>query len=239
MNINVGILEDNPITARDLSEILEENNISVIKVFATAEEALRQVDQLPIDVWMVDVKLKGDMTGIDFVRALNEAGSCPYVFLTANSDRQTIDEVISTHPASFLTKPFDDKDVVIAIELAFRKSLDQQTPSGQGQKKLSFVFLKSGTRFIKVPLEQIQYLEADGSYCKVVTVNKEYILSCNLNHFSTNVNNGDFLRIHKSFAVNLDCITGMDNDYIFVEDKPLPIGRVYKTEVKQVLKRFS
>ncbi len=239
MKINVVILEDNPITAQDLKEILIENDINVLQTFYAAEDALNNASNLQADIWLVDIKLKGQMTGIEFASQIGEFSKSPIIFLTANSDKNTVEEAISTGPASFLTKPFDDKDVIIAVELAFKKHIlahQQNINSGQ---QLPFVFLKSGKKFTKVPIEKISFLEADGSYCKVVTDDQEFTLSCNLNHFSSNISNGSFLRIHKSYAVNVDCITGIDNDYVFVDEKALPIGRVYKNEVKNMLKKFS
>lgn len=237
MKINVAILEDNPITAQDLKEILEDNNIQVTKTFYTAEDAINEIDSTLADIWLVDIKLKGQLTGIDFAKELAAKKQVPFVYLTANSDKDSVEKAISTDPASFLTKPFDDKDLVIAIELAFKKNLNNNTRNNTNE--LPFVFLKSGNRFMKVMFDKIHYLEADGSYCKVVTEDKEYTLSCNLNHFSSNINNGSFLRIHKSYSVNVESISGLDNDYVYVLNRDLPIGRVYKNDVKSLLKKFS
>ncbi len=237
MKINVAILEDNPITAQDLKEILEDNNIQVTKTFYTAEDAINEIDSTIADIWLVDIKLKGQLTGIDFAKELTSKKQVPFVYLTANSDKDSVEKAISTDPASFLTKPFDDKDLVIAIELAFKKNLNNNTRNNTNE--LPFVFLKSGNRFMKVMFDKIHYLEADGSYCKVVTEDKEYTLSCNLNHFSSNINNGSFLRIHKSYSVNVESISGLDNDYVYVLNRDLPIGRVYKNDVKSLLKKFS
>ncbi|MCR9249204.1 MAG: response regulator [bacterium] len=237
MKINVAILEDNPITAQDLKEILEDNDIQVTKTFYTAEDAINELDSTPADIWLVDIKLKGQLTGIDFAKELTSKKQVPFVYLTANSDKDSVEKAISTDPASFLTKPFDDKDLVIAIELAFKKNLNSNTRNNTND--LPFVFLKSGNRFMKVMFDKIHYLEADGSYCKVVTEDKEYTLSCNLNHFSSNINNGSFLRIHKSYSVNVESISGLDNDYVYVLNRDLPIGRVYKNDVKSLLKKFS
>ncbi len=238
MQITVVILEDNPITAQDLREILQENGIKVLKTFFSAEDALKEWDKIPADLWLVDIKLKGELTGIDFAKSISEASEVPFIFLTANSDKHTVDEAIAIGPASFLTKPFDDKDVVIAIELAVQNSVNKK-PIVAPPNQLPFVFLKNGNKFTKVALDHISYLEADGSYCKVITEDQEYTLSCNLNHFSSNINNGSFLRIHRSYSVNVDSISGIDSDYIYVNEKTLPIGRVYKNEVKQILKKFS
>ncbi|MFY0687342.1 MAG: response regulator [Cyclobacteriaceae bacterium] len=239
MSIEVLIVEDNPLTAQDLSEQLTENGMTVVGIANSAEKARELFEEYTPDVLLVDIKLKGEETGIDFVKGLN--GEKPIIYLSANSDNETVDEALMTNPSTFLTKPFDEKDVKIAIELAFNKhsqQLIENERSNNHQGDLP-VFLKSGNRYEKVRVDDITYLEADGSYCKVMTKQKEFLIAGNLNSFNRQIGNNKFVRVHRSFVVNLNAVSGMDNDYIFVGDQSIPVGRSYKPEVKAVFRRFS
>lgn len=236
MKIGVFILEDNPITARDLKEIIELQNMEILGVCYSGEEAMDVIHNIHPDILLVDIKLKGPMTGIEFVHQVSELRNIPVVYLTANSDRQTVKSAIETVPAAFITKPFDEKDLVIAIELAF-KNHAAKSISANGHSKTPYIFIKGTDQFEKVAIDDIHYLEAEGSYSKVFTYNKEYLLSGNLNQYKNLCQN--FLRIHRSYIVNINNITGIDSNHVFVKEKALPIGRSHKDQIKDVLKKFS
>ena len=69
----------------------------------------------------------------------------------------------------------------MAVELAFKNYNEQMVR--QKKDVLPYIFIKNGTRFEKLDMNEIRYLEADGSYCKITTAEKEYVLTGNLNHF--------------------------------------------------------
>ncbi len=237
MKIKVLIIEDNPITAQDLSEILEDQGMIVSAIAKNKKEASESLKTTQPDVLLVDINLKDGDDGVDFVEEVSLTNKTPVIYLTANSDKATVDRAFKTKPASFLTKPYDDKDVVIAIELAFNNHcndvLVSEVPS------TPFIFLKNGKRFEKVPIENINYLQAEGSYSKFVTTDKEYFLSGNLNNISNKLQNPSFLRIHRSYVVNIENITGLDADYVFIGEKNIPISRSYKEEVNRILRKIS
>ncbi|MGL1888332.1 MAG: LytTR family transcriptional regulator DNA-binding domain-containing protein [Reichenbachiella sp.] len=235
MSIRVAVIEDNPITSQDLQEILAENGMQVCGSYYSAEDALKGIPQQIPDILLVDIKLKGELSGIDLATQLE--GEFPIIYLTSNSDKETVAKALKTQPASFLTKPFDTKDVLIAIELAVNNYSENH--SIENKTYLPFIFLKEKEIFEKVPVDNILYLEADGSYCKFVTSEKEYLLTGNLNHICQQLNPQTFKRIHRSYTININQITGLDNDYVFFDKLNLPIGRTYKAELKTILKRFS
>ena len=241
MNVSVLIIEDNPITAQDLSEILQENDMEVMGIQNSAEGALKVIETNPPDVLLVDIKLKGQMSGIDLVNDIRHKYELPIVYLTANSDKETVNKALETQPASFLTKPFEDRDVLIAVELAFKKQFSKMNRREGSKKTFPYVFLKSGSRFEKVKIDDIMFLVADGSYSKVITSEKEYILTGNLHQFINQIGDlgENFLRVHRSYLVNVNAISGLDNDYIFIDDISLPIGRSHRNTVKDVLRRIS
>ncbi len=233
--MSVLILEDNPITAQDLKEILEAEDIEVLKVCHSAEQALSSLDSCDPDILLVDIKLKGTMTGIEFVERISSDQPKPVIYITANSDNETVKRAIETRPASFLTKPFDEKDVIIAVELAFSKFYGSENTDEVPNKHL---FLKDGGKFDKVKIADINYLQAEGSYCKVYTDTKQYLLTCNLNSFHKKLDS-EFVRIHRSYAINSSKITSVNSDKVFIGDDSFPVGRSHKDELKRILSKFT
>ncbi len=237
MKIKVLIIEDNPITAQDLSEIITAQGMQVSALAKDKSEAKKALEKTEPDILLVDINLKNGDDGVEFIEEAIPMNKKPVVYLTANSDKSTVDRAFKTKPASFLTKPYDEKDVVIAIELAFNNHCTDVFVSKASDT--SFIFLKNGKRYEKVPIESIHYLQAEGSYSKFVTSNKEYFLSGNLNNISNKLQNPSFLRIHRSYVVNIDSITSLDNDYVFIGEKNIPISRSYKEDVNKILRRIS
>lgn len=238
MQIKVLIIEDNPLTSQDLKEIIQGKGILVTQIVKNNCEALEAIENNQPDILLVDINLHGGDNGIELVENLPSDKKIPTIYLTANSDSETVSRALKTKPASFLTKPYDDRDVLIAIELAFENYYNDAIVNSPSSE-VSCIFLKSGNRFEKVRLEDINYLQAEGSYTKFITTKKEYTLSGNLNNTSEKIGNPSFLRIHRSYVVNIENITGLDNDYVFVNDKNLPISRSYKEEVSKVLRKIS
>lgn len=237
MNIKVLIIEDNPLTAQDLREIIVENGMQVIASARNKQEAREAFKATTPDILLVDINLKDGDDGVDFVNEISSEVKIPVVYLTANSDKETKERAFKTKPSSFLTKPYDDKDVIISLELAFSNHcsevLEDELP------KTSFIFLKNGGKFEKVGIQSIDYLQAEGSYSKFITREKEYFLSGNLQNISNKLKNPSFLRVHRSYVVNIDNITGVDSDYVFFGDKNIPISRSYKENVNRVLRKIS
>ncbi len=230
------IIEDDPITSLDLKETLIDEGMDVIGIARSVVQAKELIGKNTPDALLVDINLEGDDDGIDLVRSL--LFPLPVVYLTANSDEQTVKRAMGTNPGSFLTKPYDERDVFIALELAF-KNHNRESLGINENKPKPFLFLKNGNRFEKVKISEINYLKAEGSYTKFVTENAEYMLSSNLNTVSSKIDTGNFMRIHRSYVVNIENVTGLDNDYVFFGEENIPISRNYKEDVGRILKKIS
>ena len=238
MDVKVLIIEDNPLTSQDLKEIILEHGMHVTDVTKNTSEALASIQNQKPDILLVDINLKDGDDGVELVQNLPDKEQFPVIFLTANSDKETVERALKTQPASYLTKPYDDRDVIIAIELAFNNFCNRIISEAK-LPSTPFIFLKAGNKFEKVNMDDIQYMRAEGSYTKFFTTHKEYTLSGNLNNTSGKIGHPSFIRIHRSYVVNIENINSIDNDYVFVGDINLPISRSYKEEVSKVLRKIS
>jgi transcriptional regulator with GAF, ATPase, and Fis domain len=111
------IVEDEFAVANELQEIVEKAGYEVTGSAFTVGEARDLIlDQRP-DLVLLDIYLSGPLTGIDLARDLNEAG-IPFVFVSANTNSSVMGEVKTSKPYGFLVKPFREKDVLVALEIA-------------------------------------------------------------------------------------------------------------------------
>jgi DNA-binding LytR/AlgR family response regulator len=237
MEIKVLIVEDNPITAQDLEEILTENGIIVVGTARTGNQAINKSRDLNPDILIMDIKLDGDKDGIKAVQEIYKTDYYPVIYLTANTDREHVEKAYATSPVAFLSKPFDHNDLIRAIELAFVNHYKQVFNISQIPEMNKSIFLKNGDKYEKIAIEEIQMINADGSYSKVVTKNQTYSISLNLQNLGDRIENPLFFRLHRSHIVNLNCITGFDNQHVFIDDLTVPYSKNYREDLMKVLRK--
>ena len=112
------IVEDEFAVANDLRLIVERAGYSTSGPAYSVTEALEISQQQRPDLVLLDIHLQGPQTGIDFARYLN-VEQIPFVFVSANTNTIVLDEVKDTQPYGFLVKPFREKDVLVALEIAY------------------------------------------------------------------------------------------------------------------------
>jgi DNA-binding NtrC family response regulator len=112
------IVEDQFIEANNLQEMLETAGYRVSGIARSVAKALAIIGQHKPDLVLLDIFLQGPLTGIDLAKILRER-NIPFVYLSANSNRNTLEAAKATHPYGFLVKPFREKDVLVMLEIAW------------------------------------------------------------------------------------------------------------------------
>jgi chemotaxis response regulator CheB len=115
------IVEDEPLAAQNLREILTELSYVVVGSVSSGEEAIRAAAQSSPDLTLMDIKLAGKMSGIQAARQIREAFQVPVLFVTAHGDLVTLTAVKATDHYGYLVKPFHSVSVQAAVELALDK----------------------------------------------------------------------------------------------------------------------
>lgn len=129
------IVEDEFIVANDLATILKRNRYRISDIAGSYQDALRSVKQKTPDLALLDIQLKGKETGIDIGKRFLEL-QIPFIYVSANSNKAILEEVKTTKPLGFLVKPFREKDVLVAIEIAL--SLYKDTEQYKNQQDIAF-----------------------------------------------------------------------------------------------------
>jgi len=236
--IKVIIVEDEPVVAFDLKRQLEKTGLKVIEVFESGEEILAYLkDELP-DIILMDVRLYGSLDGVDTAHEINKKYNIPILFLTANTDTDTFNRAKLTFPHAFLSKPFRIKDVMHAIDLALE--IDDQ-PSGQDQSEKYLpdrVFIRTNDYLQKVMYEDILYIEAEGAYTKIVTAEKDFLISQTLKIIVSKIQVPFLLKVHRSFIVNTQNVDKISEGYVCIGDHRIPVSRAHRDELNRVFNVF-
>lgn len=112
------IVEDEPAIAEDLKDILLDHNYKVAGIANTYDQAMDKLASREIDLVFLDIALKGNGSGLDIAKIINEKYQLPFIFLTSFSDNDTIKDVVNLKPSGYLVKPFKERDLAPAIEVA-------------------------------------------------------------------------------------------------------------------------
>ncbi len=236
--ISVLIIEDEPIIAADLEDRLHEMGYETAGPFSYGEEAVEWFSMNNVDIVLMDIQLSGQMDGVETAYKIQEIRSVPLVFLTSNADPLTFARAKKTHPAAFLTKPFRGKDLQHSIELAISRSEPEpdipetKVEIGSSNWFGDRVFIKFKDRMIRIFLADILWIEADDYYCRLITLDKEYLITQTLKQLGeTLAVVPGFLRIHRSYIVNSNHIEEIGDLFVVIHKKQIPISKSAKEEL--------
>lgn len=116
------IVEDEAIVAWDLQSRLESFDYEVPAIAHSGEQALKLAAEHPPDLVLMDIKLRGEMTGVEAAEKLRCQSGTPVVFLTASADNEIVQQAKQAEPLGYLLKPYQERDLRIAMEIALYKA---------------------------------------------------------------------------------------------------------------------
>jgi two-component system, NtrC family, response regulator AtoC len=127
------IVEDERITAEDIQEILTHLGYIVTAVVSTGADAIREAERTRPDLVMMDIRIKGDIDGIETAREIRERFDIPAVYLTAHADRETLERAKLAEPLGYLVKPFQEAELQASIEMALHKQKADRLVKQKGE----------------------------------------------------------------------------------------------------------
>ncbi len=135
--INILLVEDEPILAMDLADRLEEEGYRVVGIASNGRKALELYQTNPVDLVLCDIVIKGDWDGIETVHHLLARRSVPIIYLTAMTDREMLERAKHTYPAAYLNKPFQLASLRNAIELAIHNAAERSVVALANEWKIT------------------------------------------------------------------------------------------------------
>lgn len=245
-SIRVLIVEDEPIIAADLEDRLMEMGYDVAPPCDSGEAALLFLQKETVDLVLMDIQLSGKLDGIETAQKLLETNPLPVIYLTSNTDDATFARAKNTLPAAFLTKPFRGKDLMHAIELAISTAAKQRPSASETNHADTSAYLFNDRLFVKVKdrmlrifFQDILWLEADDYYCKLMTAEKEFLIGHTLKQMGEVLEHiPEFMRVHRSFIVNLANVEEIGEGYLLVKSRQIPLNKTSKDELYNRLQKI-
>lgn len=223
MQKRILIVEDNFIIAEDIKSLLESFGYFVVAIVDKAENALAILKTETVNLILIDIVIKGELSGIDLAEIVTANYTIPFVYLTSNSDKATIEKAIIHKPKAYIVKPFNELDIFTNIRLAL--SEEKET---NAKKTSNFFMIKVSGRFVKIAIDDFLFAKADGNYLEITTPKKSYLTRMNFRELLTSAVSERFFKIHKSYVINLANVISFSTESVILQNHSLPLGRVYR-----------
>ena len=238
------LIEDEFILASELAETLELEGYDVVLTADNGQEALDFYQANEVDLVLCDININGDWDGIETVMRLLEIKQVPIIYLTAFTDKDTLERAKLTFPAAYIPKPYHITNLRMAIELAINnfavkirnnlKILKDLTIENHSKEMFlqvnNDIFIKQNYQFVKFSLKEILYLEADNIYTNIITMQKKYVIRQSIGNVHDRLPMKNLIRVHRSFVLNINKIDSFNEYEVVVQGHVIPISRTYKDE---------
>ena len=238
--LKIGIVEDELVIARTILNTLDELGYSHCGPAISYTEAIEMLENNKPDLVLLDIQLSGKKDGIDVAQKINELYQIPFIFLTANSDAETIDRAKKVKPHAYIVKPFNKEELFAAIEIAFSNFTGNRSNTKPGDAASwhtkDYMFVKDGYVFRKIFFNEIIYLESDANYVTIhLQSQKKIMIRSTLNDFIEQVDQKLFIRVHRSYSVNINKIEDIFPTEITIQGFKIPIGKSYREGLFKIL----
>lgn len=228
MTIRCIIVDDDELSRNIMEDLVKENEeLELVKTCSDAIEAFNVLKNEEIDLIFLDVDMP-KMTGIDLLKSLEVIPQV--VLITAHSEFAA--QSYEYNVTDFIVKPISHARFITAVEKAKKNLLK---PSISGGTSVQTIFIKTDSRLVQVYTKNILYIEALGNYVNVYTTNGKYIVLSTMKDIESRLSVPDFMRVHRSFIVRVDKIESIEDNFIHINQKNIPIGKNYKDDLMHSL----
>lgn len=224
------IIDDEPLAIEIIETYLQKiDNKEIIGKFTNPVKALAFLTNHTVDLVFLDIQMP-NLTGIDLVKSIKKLPQ--FIFTTAYP--QYALEGFDLNATDYLVKPIPFPRFLQAVSKAetYHKSRENLT-----QIPNDFIFVRSEYENVKIAVEEITYIEGLKDYIKIFTENstKATLTLMSFKEILEKINHPNFLRVHRSFIVNVSQIDSLQKSRIIIGEKYIPIGETYKEKVLESL----
>jgi DNA-binding LytR/AlgR family response regulator len=231
MKISCIIVEDIQIAADFLRKFCEKSDLVEVKGhFMNVTDALEFLEQERVDLLFLDVEMPG-ANGFDLLDRLTYS---PKIILTTSKTEYAFN-AFQYHVDDYLKKPFTYKRFMEAIEKLRQQQASEASPAttfaSAPQPDSDFLFIKAEDKLIKLRKDDILFLESMRDYVKFVTPGKSYVTYSTLKNMEEKLIGQTFLKVHRSYIVNINKIDDIRGNTIYVLGNQIPIGKGHKEDL--------
>lgn len=220
MKLSCIIVDDEAIARKSIETLCQKSEqLELVKVCENAEQALEYLQENQVDLIFLDVEMPG-LTGIQL---MDKISTDQQVILTTAKIEYAF-EAFEYHVTDYLKKPIS----YYRFEEAVKKAVDIHVKIKNVQKTSNSIYIKEDGRLVRVPLDNILYVENAGDYVCIQTTYGKHIVYGTIRGIDERLPKTKFLKVHRSYIVNLDKIKDIEETTLVIDRKVIPISRAHK-----------
>ncbi len=227
MNIKCLAIDDEPLALKQIESYIEKTPFLEAVAFChNAFEAMDILSQKEVDLLLVDINMP-DLNGIDLVKSLSVKPKI--IFTTAYSEYAL--EGFQVDAVDYLLKPISYPNFLKAVnKVKNRLELEEKAHSNEKPMEEENLYVKADYKLVSIHIPEILYIESANEYIKIVLENGESVTTfMRLKSIEAELPQDRFMRVHRSFIVNLTKIKAVDRNRIMINSKiKIPVGDLYK-----------
>ena len=193
--------------------------------FNSSTEALKKINNLSIDLVFLDIEMPV-MNGFEFLERLKINTQ---VIIVSQNPKYALD-AFEFNVTDFLLKPYNKNRFEIAVSKALEKAKTIEVNNQESK-----LVIKHNLKKVELNIHNIDWIEALGDYVKVVTAERNYVVLSTMRAFHKKIDSEKFIRIHKSYIVNLKMVERYNHEFVEIRDKKIPISRSKNLELDKLL----
>lgn len=234
MKLNCVIIEDEPLARNLITEYVKKvPSLNLLNAFSNPLEALEALRTLSVDILFLDVQMP-EITGISLLKVLKKR---PLVVLTTAYSEYAL-EGYELDVADYLLKPITFERFLKSVDKIMQRLEADPKPvitASETVASPAFVFVKDGTKLVKVRLDEILYVEGLKDYVTIHTTSQKITTLQRMKALEEQLPADKFIRIHNSYIVALDAIDVIQKNEVLIGSVSLPIGDTYRKSFKEFI----
>lgn len=225
-------IDDEPLALKQIASYIEKTPFLELKEsFESPIDAISFLQDNKVDLMFVDINMP-DLNGIDFVKSLDNPPKI--IFTTAYSEYAL--EGFKVDAIDYLLKPIDYATFLKASIKAEKRFSIQQKPKEELKIDNDFLFIKSEYKILRVKIEDIKYIEGMREYVRIHLTNEKPIMTLlSMKLVEQQLASNSFMRVHRSYMVNLNKISVIERNRIVFDKVYIPISDQHKEKFHQFI----
>lgn len=225
--MNCIIVDDDRMSRAVLEKCVNETAfLELVGQYSNAMDARVAISSKKVDLIFLDIEMP-EMSGLEFIQSFPDVPQI--IFVTSKTDYAV--EAFEYDVTDYVTKPVNYERFLKAAEKARRI---HDVFEGENTGGMDF-FVKCDSKMVKINLNELNFVEALGDYVRLITNDKKYTVLSTMKAFDAKLPSDIFMRVHKSFIINLRKIERIEKNVVHIDDLRIPISRTYKQGLKKRL----
>ena len=228
MKLSCVIVDDSSIQRMIVNKLVSNHqNLKLVGEFSNAVETKNFLSYNTVDLLFLDVEMP-ILNGFDFLDTLKVKPQV--IFITSKPEYAV--KAFDYEATDYIQKPINS----LRFDTSVKKALNKQLLLIEAPiDSTEHIFIKSNLKKLKVFTSRIKYVEAYGDYVKVITDDENHLVLSTMKSFENDLPQEKFIRVHKSFIVNLNKIDKFNSKFIEIGTTKIPLSRTKKDELKKAI----